>query len=153
MSMRSARYLAAVLGSFAILLAACGQQPAGGGTASPSAGAKATYGGTVTFGLENDVSNLDPMLSGLFVDRNIMYAMYDSLVRVTPKGEIIPWLAEKWTYGDDGKSVTFNLRKDVKFHDGTAFDAESVKWNIERYKTTSGSARTGDLGSVDTVTV
>src|SRR5207247_210594 len=85
MSMRSARYLAAVLGSFAILLAACGQQPAGGGTASPSAGAKAAYGGTLTFALENDPANLDPMLSGLFVDRNIHYAMYDSLVRVDPQ--------------------------------------------------------------------
>src|SRR2546429_1676555 len=153
MSMRSARYLAAVLGSFAILLAACGQQPAGGGTASPSAGAKAAYGGTLTFALENDPANLDPMLSGLFVDRNIHYAMYDSLVRVTPKGEIIPWLAEKWETSTDGKTVTFTLRTDVKFHDGTAFDADSVKWNIERYKTTANSQRTGDLSSVDTVTV
>src|SRR5881396_3859058 len=153
MSMRSARYLAAVLGSFAILLAACGQQPAGGGTASPSAGAKAAYGGTLTFALENDPANLDPMLSGLFVDRNIHYAMYDSLVRVSPKGEIIPWLAESWKYSDDAKSVTFSLRKDVKYHDGSVFDAESVKWNIDRYIQTKGSSRTADLGSVDSVTV
>jgi len=153
--MRSARYLVALLASFAILLAACsgGQQPAGGGGTSPSGGAKAAYGGTVTFALENDVSNLDPMLSGLFVDRNIHYAMYDSLVRVSAKGEIIPWLAEKWETSSDGKTVTFTLRKDVKYHDGTAFDAESVKWNIERYKTGKDSLRTGDLGSVDTVTV
>src|SRR5438034_7653134 len=153
MSMRSARYLAAVLGSFAILLAACGQQPAGGGTASPSAAAKAAYGGTLTFALENDPANLDPMLSGLFVDRNIHYAIYDSLVRVDPKGNIIPWLAEKWETSSDGKTVTFTLRTDVKFHDGTSFDADAVKWNIERYKTTQGSLRTGDLSSVDTVTV
>src|SRR5947207_12582743 len=93
------------------------------------------------------------MLSGLFVDRNIMYAMYDSLVRVTPKGDIIPWLAEKWETSTDGKTVTFTLRTDVKFHDGTAFAADSVKWNIERYKTTANSQRTGDLSSVDTVTV
>ena len=151
--MRSARYLAAVLGSFAILLDACGQQPAGGGTASPSASAKAAYGGTLTFALENDPANLDPMLSGLFVDRNIHYAIYDSLVRVDPKGNIIPWLAEKWETSSDGKTVTFTLRTDVKFHDGTSFDAEAVKWNIERYKTTQGSLRTGDLSSVDTVTV
>src|SRR5437660_6258887 len=153
--MRSARYFVAFLGAFAVLLAACsgGQQPAGGGSASPSTGTKATYGGSITFGLENDVSNLDPMLSGLFVDRNIMYAMYDSLVRVTPKGDIIPWLADKWETSSDGKTVTFTLRTDVKYHDGTAFDADSVKWNIERYKTTQGSLRTGDLSSVDTVTV
>ncbi|HEX9266656.1 MAG TPA: ABC transporter substrate-binding protein [Candidatus Limnocylindria bacterium] len=153
--MRSARYLVAFVASFAILLAACGQSPnTGGGGTSPTAAAnKPTYGGTVTFALENDVSNLDPMLSGLFVDRNIHYAMYDSLVRVTPKGEIIPWLADKWETSSDGKAVTFTLRTDVKYHDGTTFDAESVKWNIERYKTTQGSLRTGDLSSVDTVTV
>src|SRR5207245_658490 len=141
------------LGSFAILLAACGQHPGAGGTASPSAGAKAAYGGTLTFALENDPANLDPMLSGLFVDRNIHYAIYDSLVRVDPKGNIIPWRAEKWETSSDGKTVTFTLRTDVKFHDGTSFDADAVKWNIDRYKTTQGSLRTADLGSVDSVTV
>src|SRR6266513_4623120 len=151
--MRSARYLVAILGAFAILLAACSQQPAGGGSSSPSAGAKATYGGTLTFALENDPANLDPMLSGLFVDRNIHYAMYDSLVRVDPKGNIVPWLAEKWETSTDGKTVTFHLRQGVKYHDGTAFDADSVKWNIDRYTQTKGSLRTADLGSVDNVQV
>ena len=108
----------AILTTLALVLAACGSTPGtgtttGGATSAPSAAAKPTYGGTLTFGLENDVSNLDPMLSGLFVDRNIHYAMYDSLVRVSPKGEIIPWLAESWKYSDDAKSVTFSLRKDV----------------------------------------
>jgi len=151
--MRSARYLVAFLSAFAILLAACGQQPSGGGASPTQAGNKPTYGGTVTFGLENDVSNLDPMLSGLFVDRNIHYAMYDSLVRVDVKGNIIPWLAEKWTTSTDGKIVTFNLRPGVKYHDGSVFDAASVKWNIERYINTKGSSRTGDLSAVASVEV
>ena len=128
--------LLAILTTLALVLGACGSTPGTGttgGAPSASTGAtKPTYGGTVTFGLENDVSNLDPMLSGLFVDRNIHYAMYDSLVRVTPKGEIIPWLAASWKYSDDAKSITFTLRTDVKYHDGSVFDAESVKWNIDR---------------------
>ncbi len=152
--MRSARYFVAFLSAFAILLAACGQSPSTGGGSSPTPAAnKPTYGGTLTFALENDVSNLDPMLSGLFVDRNIHYAMYDSLVRVDVKGNIIPWLAEKWTTSSDGKAVTFNLRQGVKYHDGSVFDAASVKWNIERYINTKGSSRTGDLSSVATVDV
>jgi peptide/nickel transport system substrate-binding protein len=152
--MRSARFALGFVSALAILLAACagGQQPSGGGSAAPSAG-KAAYGGTLTFALENDVSNLDPMLSGLFVDRNIHYAMYDSLVRVDPQGNIIPWLAEKWETSSDGKTVTFHLRQGVKYHDGTAFDADSVKWNIDRYMQTKGSLRTADLGSVDNVQV
>jgi len=152
--MRSARFAFVFASAFAILLAACagGQQPSGGGSAAPS-GAKAAYGGTLTFALENDVSNLDPMLSGLFVDRNIHYAMYDSLVRVDPQGNILPWLAEKWETSTDGKTVTFHLRQGVKYHDGTAFDGDSVKWNIDRYIQTKGSLRTADLGSVDNVQV
>ena len=146
----------AVLAALAVIVGACGQPGSGpstssGGNATSSAAAKANYGGTITFALENDVSNLDPMLSGLFVDRNIHYAMYDSLVRVDPKGNIIPWLAEKWTTSSDGKTVTFNLRQGVKYHDGTAFDAASVKWNIERYMNTKGSLRTADLASVASV--
>jgi len=147
----------AILTTLALVLAACGSTPVSGttgGAASATPGAaKPIYGGTVTFGLENDVSNLDPMLSGLFVDRNIHYAMYDSLVRVSPKGDIIPWLAESWKYSDDAKSVTFTLRKGVKFHDGSVFDADAVKWNIDRYIQTKGSSRTADLGSVDSVSV
>src|SRR2546425_10369827 len=149
--------LLAILTTLALVLAACGSTPVSsttGGAASATPGAaKPVYGGTVTFGLENDVSNLDPMLSGLFVNRNIHYAMYDPLVRVSPKGDILPWLAEKWTTSADGKAVTFNLRQGVKYHDGTAFDAASVKWNIERYINTKGSLRTADLASVASVEV
>jgi peptide/nickel transport system substrate-binding protein len=140
-----------------VIVGACAPSSSGpspsGGAATASGAPKANYGGSVTFALENDVSNLDPMLSGLFVDRNIHYAMYDSLVRVNTKGEIIGWLAEKWTTSTDGKAVTFNLRQGVKYHDGSVFDAASVKWNIERYINTKGSSRTGDLSSVATVDV
>jgi len=144
----------AILAMLAIVLGAC-TSPATTGTPSGSAatGAKATYGGSVTFAMNSDISNMDPMLSGLFVDRHLMYAMYDSLVRVTPKGDIIPWLSALPTVSADGKSYTFKLRTDVKYHDGTTFDADSVKWNLERYKTATGSLRTGELAPVDTVTV
>jgi peptide/nickel transport system substrate-binding protein len=146
----------AILTTLALVLGACAGAPGTGTTGGAATGSPATtavYGGTVTFGLENDVSNLDPMMSGLFVDRNIHYAMYDSLVRVDPTGKILPWLAESWKYSDDAKSITFTLRQGVKYHDGSVFDAESVKWNLERYINTKGSLRVGDLASVATVTV
>src|SRR5258706_5599297 len=95
--------LLALLTTLALVLAACGSTPGagtttGGATSAPSAAAKPTYGGTLTFGLENDVSNLEPMLSGLFVDPNIHYAMYESLVRVSPHGELLPWLSGSLEY-------------------------------------------------------
>lgn len=149
----------AFIALLAIVLAACGSaaptgaSPAGSAAPATGAAAKPAYGGAITFALENDVSDLDPMLSGLFVDRNIMYAMYDSLVRFDTKGNIIPWLAESWKYSEDAKSVTFSLRKDVTFHDGTKLDADLVKWNIDRYRTEKTSRRTADLASVASVTV
>lgn len=148
---------AALVVSVGIVAMACGaQSPAApGAQATPAAAAKAkpAYGGTVTFVLENDVINFDPLVSRAFVDRNVHYMIYDSLVRADEKGKVIPWLAEKWTISDDGKTYTLNLRKGVAYHDGTPFDAESVKWNIERYKDTKGSARAGELGPVDKVEV
>lgn len=123
-------------------------------TAAPGQASKpAAAGGSIVFVLENDVIDFDPMPSRAFVDRNAHYLIYDSLVRVDQKGKIIPWLAEKWETSSDGKQVTFSLRKEVKYHDGSVFDAESVKWNIDRYRTTQASARKGELAPVSSVDV
>jgi peptide/nickel transport system substrate-binding protein len=139
-----------------IAVAGCrssGSPPTGASSSGTTSGAKPANGGTVTFVLENDVIDFDPMASRAFVDRNVHYQIYDSLVAIDASGKIIPWLAEKWTIAEDGKSITFNLRKGVKFHDGTAFDANAVKWNIDRYRTTKGSARSGELAPVSSVDV
>src|SRR5438270_1002891 len=167
-------FLTSLLGAGAIgLTAACGgasQTPASSTSGAPKPGATpaagpaqtapaqaasqpAAAGRTITFVLENDVIDFDPLLSRAFVDRNAHYQIYDSLVRVDPTGKIIPWLADKWDTSADGKQVTFTLRKDVKFHDGSPFDADAVKWNIDRYRTTDASARKGELAPVASVDV
>ncbi|MBM3303379.1 MAG: ABC transporter substrate-binding protein, partial [Deltaproteobacteria bacterium] len=46
--------------------------------------------------------------------------------------EMKPWLATDWDFSEDGRTTTFHLRKDVKFQDGTPFNAEAVKYNLER---------------------
>ncbi|HLZ26647.1 MAG TPA: ABC transporter substrate-binding protein [Chloroflexota bacterium] len=122
-------------------------------TQAAAAKPAAAAGGTITMALENDVIDFDPLLSRAFVDRNAHYQIYDSLVRVDPTGKIIPWLATKWDTSADGKQVTFTLRTDVKYHDGSIFDAASVKWNIDRYRTTDASARKGELAPVASVDV
>ena len=62
-------------------------------------------------------------------------------------------LAESFAFGDGGLTLTFNLRKGVKFSDGTAFDAAAVKANIERNKTLPGSLTTAALLPVSSVEV
>ncbi len=144
-----------ILALLAVILAACGSAaPTGGGaTAAPGAAEKPVAGGTVTFALEDDPLNFDPLISRAFIERNVHYQMYDSLVRIDATGKIVPWLAEKWEFSDGDKTLTLSLRKDVKFHDGSTFDAEAVKWNLERYKTGKGSQRSGELAFVDAVEV
>src|SRR5437763_3788372 len=135
-------------------------QPAAPGAAAPTQAAPAqaaakpaAAGRTITFALENDVIDFDPMRSRAFVDRNVHYQIYDSLVRVDSSGKIIPWLVEKWDTSGDGRQVTFSLQKDVKYHVAAPFDAESVKWDIDRYRTTQGSARSGELAPIESVDV
>jgi peptide/nickel transport system substrate-binding protein len=55
----------------------------------------------------------------------------ESLLRSDEKGSVYPWLAESYKVADDLKSITFILRKGVKFHDGTDFNAQAAKWNLE----------------------
>lgn len=148
-----------VLSTFVLITAACGAgQPSGGaaptgaGPAATAAAVKPVPGGTLTFAINADITDMDPMRSRLFVDRNLMYQMYDSLVRIDAKGTLVPWLATKWTVSDDGKTYTFTLRSDVKYHDGSVFDAESVKWNLDRFRT-EASARRGELTPVQNVVV
>ncbi len=56
----------------------------------------------------------------------------ESFLRSDSKGNVSPWLAESYKVADDLKSITFNLRKGVKFHDGTDFDAAAAKWNLDQ---------------------
>ncbi|TDD87153.1 ABC transporter substrate-binding protein [Actinomadura rubrisoli] len=63
-----------------------------------------------------------------------LYPVYDTLIRMDAAGEPKPMLAKKWKIGDGGKSLTLNLIEKWRYHDGTAFDAASVKANIDRHR-------------------
>lgn len=75
-----------------------------------------------------DIRNINPHLYGGEMSAQNM--VFESLVINTPEG-VKPWLAERWEISNDGKSYTFYLRKDVKFSDGSPFDATVVKKNID----------------------
>lgn len=55
----------------------------------------------------------------------------ETLVSWDGKGEFVPELAESWDFDPKNKTITFHLRKGVKFHDGTDFNAEAVRWNMQ----------------------
>ena len=64
-----------------------------------------------------------------------LFPAAETLVGVTPDGQMVPTkLATGWEIAPDGKAVTFKLRQGVKFHDGTDFNAEVVKWNLDQIR-------------------
>lgn len=98
----------------------------------------ATNKKTLIIGIESETDVLDPQRAGGWVTFRINNQIYDSLVtedlstssEKTPP--LKPGLAEKWSVSKDGQTYTFHLRKGVKFHDGTPFNAEAVDFNIRR---------------------
>ncbi len=69
-----------------------------------------------------------PPRSTRFVYANV----FEGLTRIDEKGQVQPALAESWTVSDDGKVYTFKLHTGVKFHDGSDFNAEDVKFSLDR---------------------
>jgi len=104
----------------AALLATCG----GGGVGEPQ---------TLTYGLTLVPSGIDPHIHASNELGIPLNSVYDTLVYQDPtSGEFVPGLATEWTIAADGLVYTFTLRTDVRFHDGTRFDAEAVRVNLER---------------------
>lgn len=67
------------------------------------------------------------------LSQEALMGIYDRLVHFSPEGDPIPGLAESWEYNDDLTEFTLHLREGVTFHDGTAFDADAVIANFDRY--------------------
>lgn len=81
---------------------------------------------------EAAVGEFDPAHATDFADLILVSNIYDTLVWAGPNSQVIPHVAESWTVSDDGLVFTFNMRNDVKFHDGSAMDAEDVVFSLER---------------------
>jgi nickel transport system substrate-binding protein len=87
-------------------------------------------GNTITFAWPRDIGEMNPHIynpSQLFAQSMV----YEPLVSYQNGGELKAHLAESWEISEDGKEYVFNLRQDVKFSDGTSFNAEIVKRNFD----------------------
>ena len=124
--------------------------PTAAPTKAPAAGA-VKMGGTLNAAITNENATLDPLTSGFFSERAVYYNMYDSLVAIDTTLKIIPDLADSWEISSDGKTYTFHLHQGVKFHDGTDFNADAVKFNLNRYLTDPKSARAGEVNFITAI--
>jgi ABC-type transport system substrate-binding protein len=96
------------------------------------------YGGTLRIALSGEPAFFNanqgpaPGAPAFFISNSL----YNSLLTLTPPPElkIVPDLAKSWDMLEDGRTYIFHLQEGVKFHDGTDFDAQIAKWNIDRIR-------------------
>jgi peptide/nickel transport system substrate-binding protein len=123
--------LAATIG-LATVLAACG----GGGSfdetaGDDSGGSGGGDGGTVAVAQSADIETMDPAMHRSRTNQNVVRNVFEALVNQDDSLEPIPELATEWEQVDP-TTWRFTLRKGVKFHNGEDFNAEAVKYSIER---------------------
>lgn len=151
--------LATLLVILVLALAACTAPaaPTSSGDEATTSGASATKGGdlVIAFPASSEPASLDghidPYQPAWLFDSFVS----DPLVILDNNGEYQPALATSWSSNEEGTSWTFELRDDVIFQDGTPFNAEAVKFNIERIldPETASAQMANDLGPVESVEV
>lgn len=126
--------------TLALVLTGCG-----GNSVSPKTEGQATQqpqtetvskskNNTIIVGRGGDSVSLDPVAESDGESHKITENIFETLVGYEKDNtSIIPGLAEKWDISQDGLTYTFHLRQGVKFHDGTDFNAEAVKFNFDRW--------------------
>ncbi|MED4750679.1 glutathione ABC transporter substrate-binding protein [Brevibacillus choshinensis] len=108
----------------------------------------------VTVALEAEATSLDPWNSTDSNSLNILSTMFEGLLSLDENGEIVPVLATDYKMSADATSLTFHLRRGVLFHDGTPFDAQVVKMNLDYVRNkANGMARASFFGFINEVTV
>lgn len=90
-------------------------------------------GGEITVGIAQDLDDsLDPHQTVAAGTREVLFNIFEGLVKPNSDGEMIPAVAEKYTLSEDGTTYTFTLREGVKFHNGQTVTAEDIVYSINR---------------------
>ena len=99
----------------------------------PSTPDAAPVANEITVGIAQDLDDsLDPHKTVKAGTREVMFNVFEGLMKPTPDGDLTPAIAESYTVSEDRKTYTFTLREGVKFHNGDTVTAEDVIWSIER---------------------
>jgi peptide/nickel transport system substrate-binding protein/glutathione transport system substrate-binding protein len=110
-------------------------------------------GGTLRVSMTYNPAALDPMTGRNAPDFNTLLAIYDGLIDLDPPTlQPKPGLAKAFTWKDPA-TLVLDLEQNVTFHDGTKFDAEAVKFNLDRYRSDARSNVKPDCSTIDRVDV
>ena len=89
-------------------------------------------GGAVVVGITQDLDSLDPHKAVAAGTKEVLYNLFEGLVKSDPAGNLVPAVAESYRISEDGKTYTFVLRSDVTFHNGKKLTAEDVVYSLKR---------------------
>jgi peptide/nickel transport system substrate-binding protein len=144
---------AAIALAAGLALAACGGGTTGGATGSlvETAGAPTAPAGTLRMAAWQETPTLDPARTTT-QNGMLIFPEYDTLTVVDGKFNAKPWLATSWSQ-PDLRTWEFKLRNDVTFHDGSKFDAETVKLNLDRARKITGGPYTNIYAPISEVEV
>lgn len=138
--MRFKRFrLVCVLALIALLssvLLACGGQPEqkpAPKPAAPAAPADPRFGGSLKISVMANPPTLDPFQTTASLSLEIAMHMFETLFTMDKEYKPIPFLVDTWNMSSDGKVYTFNLRKNVPFHNGKEMQAEDVVASLNRW--------------------
>jgi len=118
--------------------------------AAPTATPGPKYGGVLRIATTLDATYLGSPAKMVSVQDFVeSKTCIESLARYDAAGQMVPWLAEGWKTDAAAKTITLTLKKGIKFHDGTDFNAQACKWNIDHFV----GAKRAELPGVTSVDV
>jgi peptide/nickel transport system substrate-binding protein len=125
-------------------------EPTEAAVAPTEAPAEPVVGGSVSRAITTEPTSLDPHGPPGSGQNVILPYIYDTLVYRDMENKSQPYLAKSWEVADDGMTITFELRDDVTFHDGTPLNADAVVFTFNRFKEAKTSPSAG-LATMDGV--
>ena len=130
-----------LLGLLSAVLCGCGggsadKTPEGGqtsGSSEPAAQPAADHPNEITVGIAQDLDeSLDPHKAVAAGTKEVMFNVFEGLMKPTPEGDLIPAVAEKYEISEDQLTYTFTIRDGIKFHNGQPVTAGDVVNSITR---------------------
>jgi ABC-type transport system substrate-binding protein len=132
-------------------LAACTSSSSSSKSSATGSGGPKAAKGTITWAWQQPLT-WDPVTNPSGSDSPMLALVYDSLTILDEQGQAVGFLAEKWTSNADGTQVTFTLRPNLKFSDGSALDANAVALALNRNRTAKNSVLAAPLAAIKNVT-
>ena len=132
-----------VCGALTIALGACSGDKAGESSSQ------------ITIGIPQDIEDsLDPHKAVAAGTKEVLFNLYEGLVKPDSSGELQPAIASDYSISEDATTYTFTLREGVKFHDGSMVTAEDVKYSIDRCAdTTNGEPLVEAYSNIKSVNI